>query len=292
MKKTLLLLGLTSFVQINAQTTFFQEDWDGQGPGISAWTLHNVDNKTPVGPTGTNGETLSYLIQDAWSVITPAQIALASPNYSHPTNATGMGGNVIASNSWYTPPGASNDWLVSPEIAIPSDATNVKLSWAATSLGDTAYLEDYKVYISTTGNQVANFTTLLLNDLNLPNTGAYRTVDLIGYAGQNIRIAFRNDSLDQYVMFLDNIKIAGMTNLSTADIEKSKLKIYPNPTKGEINIVSDKEVKSTTVSDVFGRMISKGNSATMNISSFAKGTYIVQVEFTDGIIMTDKIIKE
>ncbi|NMR33666.1 T9SS type A sorting domain-containing protein [Chryseobacterium aquaticum] len=279
--------------QLNAQTTIFQENWDGQGPGISAWTLYNVDNKTPVGPAGTDGEALSFLIQDAWNVLSLADIQGANSAYTaYPAAATGMAGNIIASNSWYTPAGIANDWLVSPQINIPTGATNVNLTWSATSLGDTAFLEDYKVYISTTGNQVANFTTILKNVQNEPNTGNTHTVNISSYAGQNVRIAFRNDGNDQYVMFLDNIKIAANNVLATDEVSKSKTDIYPNPTKGEINIKTDKKIKSFTVFDLSGKVLLQSSSEKLNISSFAKGTYLVKVEFADGSTKTEKVIKD
>lgn len=292
MKKLLLSIVFVGFSSINAQTTIFQENWDGQGPGISAWTLYNVDNRTPVGPAGTDGEALSFLIQDAWTVLSLADIQGANPGFTaYPAAATGMGGNIIASNSWYTPAGVANDWLVSPQITIPAGATNVNLTWSATSMGATAFLEDYKVYISTTGNQVANFQTILKNVQNEPNTGNTHTVNISSYAGQNVRIAFRNDSNDQYVMFLDNIKISANNVLSTNDISTSKTNIFPNPTKGEVNIKTNKKIRSTSVLDMSGKVVSIGDSEKVDLSSFTKGTYILQVEYADGTNSTEKIIK-
>lgn len=294
MKKLLLSFALIGFYQLNAQTTIFQENWDGQGPGISAWTLYNIDNRIPVGPGGINGEALSFLIQDAWTVLSLADIQGASPSYqSYPAAATGMSGNVIASNSWYTPPGAANDWLVSPQVTVPPGATNVNLTWSATSMGETAYLEDYKVYISTTGNQVSDFTTILKTVLNESNTGAAHSVDISSYAGQNIRIAFRNDSNDQYVMFLDNIKITANNVLATNEVSKARTtNIYPNPTKGEINIKTDKKIKSSSVLDLSGKSVLSTASEKADLSSLPKGTYLIQIEFADGTSTTEKIIKE
>lgn len=292
MKKLLLLALFIGLAKTNAQTTIFQENWDGQGPGISAWTLYNVDNFTPVGPTGVDGEPLSFLIQDAWTVLSLADIQTANPGFTaYPTGATGMAGNIIASNSWYDPIGTANDWLVSPQITIPAGATAVNLTWSASSMGAASFLEDYKVYISTTGNQVANFTTLLKNVQNQPSAGSTHTVDISSYAGQNVRIAFRNDSNDQYVMFLDNIKIAGNNILATDEVSKSKTNIYPNPTKGEITIKTDKKIKSSTVVDLSGKVLLQTSSEKVDISSFTKGTYLLKVEFADGSTKTEKIIK-
>jgi len=293
MKRLLLLAIFIGLAKFDAQTTIFQENWDGQGPGISAWTLYNVDNRIPIGPAGTNGEALSFLIQDAWNVLSLADIQGANANFTaYPTGATGMDGNIIASNSWYTPAGVANDWLVSPQIMIPAGATNVNLTWSASSMGNATFLEDYKVYISTTGNQVANFTTILKNVQNEPSTGAAHSVSLSSYVGQNVRIAFRNDSNDQYVMFLDNIKIVGNNILSTDEVYKSKTSISPNPTKGEILIKTDKKIKSSTVFDLSGKVLLQTGSEKINISSFTKGTYLLKVEFADGTVSTEKVIKD
>lgn len=293
MKKILLLALFVGLAKTNAQTTIFQENWDGQGPGLTAWTLYNVDNLTPVPASTPSGGALSALITNAWNVLSLANIQSANPTYTnYPAAATGMSGNIIASNSWYSPVGSADDWLVSPQVTIPTGATNVNLTWSATSLGDSAYLEDYKVYISTTGNQVANFTTVLKDVQNQPSTGSTHTVDISNYAGQTVRVAFRNDSNDQYVMFLDNIKIAGNNILSTDEVSKSKTSIYPNPTKGEINIKTDKKIKSSTVFDLSGKVLLQTNLEKVNISSFAKGTYLLKVEFADGSTKTEKVIKD
>lgn len=278
-----------------AQSTIFQENWDGQGPGITGWTLYNVDGNTPVPATTPGGGALSALVTDAWNVLslTQVQTALNSTTYTYPTAATGMAGNVAASNSWYTPAGTSNDWLVSPQINIPAGATGVSLKWAATSLGDIAFLENYKVYISTTGNQVANFTTTLLNVTGEPNTGSYRTVDLSAYAGQSVYIAFRNDSQDMFVMFLDNISItAGSLSTSEIRANDSSVTIYPNPATDVLQVKSKDQIKSITVFDSSGRKVNVNASEhTVYVKSLTPGTYLINIE-TDKTTITEKFIKK
>lgn len=83
-------------------------------------------------------------------------------------------------------------------------------------------------------------------------------------------------------------------NLSVLDINKgiNNLSIYPNPTKGEVNIKTDKKIKSTTVLDLSGKVLTVGSSETVNLSAFTKGTYLIKVEFADGSSKTEKIIKD
>lgn len=83
-------------------------------------------------------------------------------------------------------------------------------------------------------------------------------------------------------------------SLGTKDLNAaiSKLSVYPNPTKGEINIKSDKKIKSSEILDFSGKSILKSSSAKADISSLPKGNYMIQVEFTDGSSISEKIIKE
>jgi hypothetical protein len=68
--------------------------------------------------------------------------------------------------------------------------------------------------------------------------------------------------------------------------------IYPNPTKGEINIKTDKKIKTTAVLDFSGKAVMKTDAAKPDISSLPKGTYLIQIEFTDGTSTTEKVIKQ
>lgn len=290
MKKLLLSTTLLSVFSIQAQSTIFEENWDGNGPGISEWILYNVDGLNPVCPDGTDGEALSFLVQDAWSLLSLADIQGANPDFAdYPAGATGMAGNIVASNSWYNPVGTANDWLVSPIINVPAGATALNLNWAATSLGNATFLEDYRVYVSPTGGgTVADFTTLLLDVNNELNTGNYRTVALNpAFAGTSIRIAFRNDGVDQYIMFLDNISITG--TLSNDEFFSSKFNTYPNPAKDVVTINSSDNIaiNSISVVDINGRTVKSLdlNNVTetqLNVSDLTSGVYFINVNSVDG----------
>jgi len=72
------------------------------------------------------------------------------------------------------------------------------------------------------------------------------------------------------------------------------MKVYPNPTNGMINICLSRNIESRiTVYNIFGEeMISKkfnGNISFINLSKFAKGIYIMNIE-VDNEVMNHKII--
>ncbi|MEM0541389.1 T9SS type A sorting domain-containing protein [Flavobacterium sp. j3] len=300
MKKLLLSILVLGAFSANAQTTIFAENWDGVGPGVAGWTLYNVDGRTPVGPEGTAGEALSFLIQDAWNVLSLSDIQGANSEFlEYPAAATGMANNIIASNSWYTPIGVANDWLVSPLITVPTGATNITLTWAATSLGSEQFLEDYRVLLSPTGgNAVANFTNLLIDVNNELSSGNFRTQILNNnLAGTSFRIAFQNDGNDQYVMFLDNIRVSANLPLSNGDFFSSKFSIYPNPANNVVSISNFDNImlNEIIITDVNGRIVVKNkysnvSQTEVNVSELTSGVYFMNID-TDSGRATKKFIK-
>lgn len=186
MKKLLLLIMIfIGFTQSSNSQVVFSENWDGQGPGIAGWTLYDVDGQA----VNTN---VSF-VNAAWVSTTQE-----------------FDNNVAMSTSWYATAGTSNDWLVSPAITLPT-GTNT-LYWDGRAYNST-YPDSYKVYVSTAGNAVANFTTVAL-DVNPENaTGWVRhTLDLSAYSGQTIYLAFQNYSTDMLLLALDNISVVNNSN--------------------------------------------------------------------------------
>ncbi|MDX2248709.1 MAG: choice-of-anchor J domain-containing protein [Bacteroidia bacterium] len=114
---------------------------------------------------------------------------------------------VFASPSWYQGTvGKSNDYLISPKVFIPE---NTCLSWYAYSQ-DKFFPESYEIRVSTTTPDTAGFLA------NPPvftvsaegDAFTYRTASLDAYGGQEVYIAFRHTSEDQFILVLDDIRMA------------------------------------------------------------------------------------
>lgn len=174
----------------------FQENWDGSGPGITAWTLINVDGLTPA--SGVSYVNAAWITRDRGG---------ATPNFGGPD------GNFAAmSTSWYSPAGTANDWLVSPTINLTA-APSAFLSWDAKAQ-DAEYPDGYSVKLAPNGgNTVADFTVNLYTTAGENPTWTTRSVNISAYIGQNVRIAFVNNSNDAYVLLVDNISV------TTAEVE-------------------------------------------------------------------------
>lgn len=190
MKKNTTILGLLLFfVAFGSQAqSIFSEDFNG-GNSLAGWTLFNVDARTPA------ANVANYT--DAWIVIEDFD-TIAS---------TTVIDSAAASTSWYSPAGASDDYMVSPAIVLTAGN---KLDWQAKAQ-DANFRDGYELRISTTTPTVAGllanpalFTVAAENSV-----WTDRSVDLAlaGYANQTVYLAWRNNSNDMFILLVDNINV-------------------------------------------------------------------------------------
>ena len=102
----------------------------------------------------------------------------------------------------------SDDWLITPQIWIRGEAT---LSWDRRAFKNQLKVGGgYRVLISTTGNNPADFTETIftIEEENLTDWVNY-TIDLSKYAGQHIYIAFHNNSAQGEFIGIDNLLVTG-----------------------------------------------------------------------------------
>lgn len=210
MKKLILTLvsAISLMSSVDAQI-IFQEDFDGIGGPTAGgagtysfpagWFLRNVDNRTPNTSVG--------YVNEAWE--------------RREDFANNVTDSAAFSTSWYTPVGASDDWMWTPLIG-PLPA-NCVLKWNAVTY-DASYPDGYSVRIMTStqgpptggtgvlGNQVTNSTQVFT--VNAENTTwTARQVSLSAYAGQSIYIAFRNTSNDKFLLLIDDITVEVQNNI-------------------------------------------------------------------------------
>lgn len=191
---------------------------------------------------------------------------------------------------------ANNDWLITPAITLGT-SSNTLTFWVKALSPD--YSEQYKVGVYTgSGNPTTGSNFTIISGTSALNatypSWQLVTLNLDAYAGQTIRVGFNYLAVNKYMLMLDDVKITAVGTLGTNEISKIKAStsIYPNPTKGEVNIKTDKKIKATSVVDMSGKTLSRVESGNTDISSLPKGIYLMKVEFTDGTSTTEKIIKQ
>ncbi len=119
-------------------------------------------------------------------------------------------------------------------------------------------------------------------------------------------LPFRGQS-SMAIDYENNIYIAAVSvglfklNASTTSVistTSDKIKIYPNPTKSQLNFdLSGEIVKSITITDLNGKEVITYNSELSNlnsidISALITGQYFISFELTDQSVINKKFVKE
>lgn len=253
MKKNLLTLSAILATSLSFSQVVMSENFDGGTTLPAGWTQSNEDGLTP------NSNLPISFGSNAWVVA----------QYS-------AGNNIAVSTSWYSSPGTSNDWLISPQIAVPN-ATGYECQFDVKA-SDPSYPDGFKVYISTTGNTVADFGTTPVLTVPAAPSAAFtmQSINLDAYQGQNIYVAIQNYSNDKYLLFLDNFKVRKPVN-DDAILVSSTLNRYSltntNNTLGltvkndGANLITSITVDwndGTSHSNVISTNIAPGATATIN----------------------------
>ncbi len=210
MKKILLFFYLLAFVPLQAQV-LFQEDFDGiAGPTAggagtytfpSGWLRNNVDNRTP-------DAQVAY-VNEAWERREDFNFSVID--------------SCAFSTSYYSPVGAADDWMWTPPIVLPATTTDIQFGWNAVTY-DGAFQDGYEVRVMASpniptggtgvlGNQVTA-STLLVSIPAENSAWTARTTPLNAYNGQTVRIAFRNNSNDKFLLLIDDVTVTVMNPMA------------------------------------------------------------------------------
>ena len=181
---------------------------------------------------------------------------------------------------------ANNDWIVLPQINV--EDTTYRFGFYAVS-SDATLKESFQAMVSTEGNVVADFTPIysLSQVPGKPNWGFYQ-FSLKNYAGQNIYLAIKCNSVDKYVLLVDDIFVFKTisTNISQTSIAPS-ITCYPNPTNNNFTIDFGKQIESNTFLQIVNstgqtvesRLIEIGEQTTeFNNLTLPAGIYFIQLK--------------
>ena len=100
----------------------------------------------------------------------------------------------------------ADSWLVTPQIQLPNQTT-LKF-WIMRSTYDDAR-DEYEVRLSTTGNAISDFTTVLKEKAAANSTWTEVSIDLSQYDGQQCYIAIRHDFTNGFFIMVDDFGIFG-----------------------------------------------------------------------------------
>lgn len=178
-----------------------------------------------------------------------------------------MDGNVaLGASSWFSPPAAASNWLITPNVQLGEHDT---LFWKSAPSQTPRYCDGYQVLISTTTNSDLSFNDILFTAAEMtqlssipgdsisftnhtfssgfvhgldstyieqdslqPNraySGILRpfSVSLDAYANQNVFIAIHHNTFDDNLISIDDMMIRGTTN-PVAGIKENKADLNLN----------------------------------------------------------------
>lgn len=158
------------------------------------------------------GMPADYVIQDLdGNVIHAAYQAFLTGAWTA-VQLTGMTTPAAVSTSWYDPAGTSNDWMITTGIQIPASG-QFEIKWKGQASDVPPYNDGYEVYVTST---IAGATPTNTDFTAAPvytttgenNTMTSRFYVLPGtFNNHTIYIAFRNNSTDKNLLFIDDIEV-------------------------------------------------------------------------------------
>ena len=208
----------------------------------------------------------------------------------------------ISSESFHIPVTVltPDNWLISPAITL-EDSTD--LYWWIATQDPLFPSENYGVYLSTTGNAVSDFTTLLFNELlEVENTfWQQRVISLQEWSGQTVYLAWRHyNCTNNYRIKIDDILVTIDENndndvndlvVSVSSIDH----IYPNPFNPETNIsfiIEEPGMVNLAVYNIRGQLVKtlvSGNlergdhNITWKADDQPSGIYLFRLKSSDGV---------
>ncbi|MFZ0391105.1 MAG: choice-of-anchor J domain-containing protein, partial [Calditrichia bacterium] len=158
--------------QMNRGKVMLDESFEG-GAIPADWTVYNLD-----------GDSFDWTAYNSSS-------SAHTGNYSARIHYNGSG---------------NDDWLITPPLNITAGTADTLKFWAKRY--STSYPEDFRILVSTTDNQVASFTDVLLDTtleaLGIGTSYAELKVPLDAYDGQIIYVAYHYDAVNDFYTYLDD----------------------------------------------------------------------------------------
>jgi hypothetical protein len=181
MKKLLLSLAICG-VAFSSQGQTWTENFDAAGLPAN-WVMIDADGLAPNSGLGTGWAACAT---QAW--IKKGKSATDS---------------CYGTTSWFTSAATADRWLISKSFTVNN--ANTYLFWQDFT-SDANYPDNMEIMVSTTaGTTVADFgTTPIYNQSGTTGGWAKHGVSLGAYNGQTIRVAFRDNSNDKFVLYIDN----------------------------------------------------------------------------------------
>ena len=178
---------------------------------------------------------------------------------------------------------ASNDWLISPKLAL---GEKPELRFRVKSQTDKYGLEEYNVYVSTTDTAETSFTRLG-DTRRAPAEWEDVVIDLADYKNQSVHVAIQCVSKGQFIFQIDDIgvvKDAGESAVGAVDARPCVL--FVDPASGTLHIHAGETLREVALFDAGGRWLTtvaaSADQCTIDVSNLPAGVYACRITTATG----------
>ncbi len=207
-------------------------------------------------------------------------------NWFHTYNNSGTLTNTLKLNDYY--------WF--PAVVVFPDNTNpvVAATFPTQINVNSATSIDLKTIVTDDDNASASIVKAVKSNSN-PNVVSA----VINLNDELVLTPQGNGTAEVVISFNSNGKVVEKTLtvnatsgvLSTVEVKKTELSIYPNPATDILNIKTQDKVVNVSIFDASGRLVNaKFENGQVNVSTLAKGIYIVKI-VTDKAVYQQKLMK-
>lgn len=286
MKKITLFAAFFAALAMNAQNIIYEEDFESYEVG------DNVGEDTDIPPTF-----ISYDVDgDGFNW------GLSHPDNFYQDMRLVYNSNFIMSASYITEGNHQNEGplnahniLVLPKISIPAGSAGVDfIYYVGAGTSHNFFSETYYVTVTASNDQqtILDATPIFSETLPTPE-GRTMVLSLEDFIGQDVYIAFRHQTSDQWMLGLDDLRVTA-TTLSVGNNvfqgfshfvdNNNQLILNANKPMGEINLYN------VLGQQVISKKLSKLKE-TLDLSALNSGIYIVKIAI-EGQNKSFKIVKK
>jgi len=201
-----------------------------------------------------------------------------------------LNGRSARINVWGT---SKDEYLVSPNFDLSGSTYYLNFDIALTEFGNTNAatlgVDDYVALLVTEdGTNWSELTRWDSNSSITTSRQAANEITLSGY-GANVKFAFyafSDTSNEDNDFFLDNFQITS-TTLGIGDNTIEGFTMYPNPTKGLLNLNALETINAVSIYSLLGQEVMRVQPNTLksqvDISNLSTGMYVVKVQVGDKV---------
>ena len=207
--------------------------------------------------------------RDCWAIVDANHDDYTIEYLPYDDENTGVAAYFYNSNN------AANDWLISPELVLPTGGAIMLYDYAIASA---SYPEKYSVWVIPQNGTYENAINILPTQTITSSGLANNALDLSSYANQTIRIAFKVESdADMYYIYFDNVMVsaAGEASLTVDPTSMTFSGMANTPTGAQTaNVVGLSLTNNITITATAPFEVSTNGTTFASTGTIAQATIV------------------